>query len=258
MLAGAGHQITLTIQGTVSASMTGNLVNTAVVTAGAGQTDPERDLNNQATDTDTQGASETDLDVTKVGPTTVMVGDNVTYILTITNQGPSIATNVVVTDPTPAGLTFVSTGTGCTTPFPCALGTMNPGEVRQISATYLVPPGYPTATPIQNTATVSGTEIDPAAGNNSGRATTTALPTADVEITKTVDNPTPLVGQTSPSPSPCTTTAPAMPPASRSQTSCRPGWRWRASTPSQGTFDTATGKMDRRHGRVGRHRRRCR
>ena len=73
----------------------------------------------------------------------------------------------MVTDPTPAGLTFVSTGTGCTTPFPCALGTMKPGEVRQISATYRVPPGYPTATTIQNTASVSGSEIDPVGGNNS-------------------------------------------------------------------------------------------
>jgi uncharacterized repeat protein (TIGR01451 family) len=193
--AGAGNQLTLTIQGIVDASTTGALTNTAAVVLGPSQTD-SIPSDNQATDVDTQGASQTNLEITKTGPATVMVGENMTYIVTVTNHGPSIATNVVVTDPTPAGLTFVSTGTGCTTPFPCALGTMAPGEVRQISATYLVPPGYPTATPIQNTASVSGSETDTAPGNNSQTATTTALPTADIEVLKTVDNPTPFVGGT--------------------------------------------------------------
>jgi uncharacterized repeat protein (TIGR01451 family) len=193
--AGAGSQITLTIQGTVSTSANGPLTNTAAVALGPSQTDSDT-TDNTAVDIDTQAPSETNLELTKTGPATVMVGENVTYIITVTNHGPSVATNVVVTDPTPAGLTFLGTGTGCTTAFPCALGSMAPGEIRQISATYRVEPGYPTATPIQNTASVSGTEADSTPGNNSQLATTTALPTADVEVRKTVNNSTPLVGQT--------------------------------------------------------------
>ena len=53
--AGAGQELTITIVGTVGPGTTGNLVNTATVTAGAGQTDTASG-NNSATDTDTQGA----------------------------------------------------------------------------------------------------------------------------------------------------------------------------------------------------------
>ena len=69
-------------------------------------------------------------------------GANVTYTILVRNHGPSDATGVIVSDPTPAGLTFVGNTGDCTTAFPCALGTIPAGQTRTIVATFLVPTGY--------------------------------------------------------------------------------------------------------------------
>ena len=61
---------------------------------------------------------------------------------------------VSVADVTPPGLTFVSTTGACTTPFPCALGTLASGQSAAITATFAVPAFYTTPNPIVNTATV--------------------------------------------------------------------------------------------------------
>jgi uncharacterized repeat protein (TIGR01451 family) len=49
-----------------------------------------------------------DVIVLKTGPATARVGSNLTFTITITNHGPSTASNVVVYDQLPAGLLFVS------------------------------------------------------------------------------------------------------------------------------------------------------
>ncbi|HXI69439.1 MAG TPA: Ig-like domain-containing protein [Verrucomicrobiae bacterium] len=49
-----------------------------------------------------------DIAILKTGPTNGVAGSNMTYTITVTNLGPSTATNVVVNDLLPAGFTFVS------------------------------------------------------------------------------------------------------------------------------------------------------
>src|SRR5262249_19131227 len=70
--------------------------------ANATTTTPESDLtNNHATFTTTVTAS-ADVEIVKTGPPTPPdVGTNFTYTLTVRNNGPSTATNVVVTDTLP-------------------------------------------------------------------------------------------------------------------------------------------------------------
>src|SRR5690606_32026121 len=65
-------------------------------------------------------------------------GSTASYTIVVTNNGPSDATDVVVSDPTPAGLTFVSNAGSCTTAFPCDLGVLPAGESRTITSTYEV------------------------------------------------------------------------------------------------------------------------
>jgi uncharacterized repeat protein (TIGR01451 family) len=43
-----------------------------------------------------------------VYPVVATIGDNVTYTLTVTNEGPSMTTSLIVTDSIPAGLTIIS------------------------------------------------------------------------------------------------------------------------------------------------------
>ena len=113
-----------------------------------------------------------DLSITKTGPTSAVPGTQVTYALTVANAGPSAATGVTVDDPTPAGLTFVSTSGDCTTPFPCALGTMAPGTTRTIAATYTVAGGTVAPPEITNAATVLSGISDPNPANNTATAAT--------------------------------------------------------------------------------------
>jgi len=122
-------------------------------------------------DNDTGG----DLSITKTGPTSAGPGQNVVYTLTITNNGAAQADNVLVQDPTPTGLTFVSTSGACATTFPCALGAIPPGQGRTISAIFNVPAGYVGPNPIVNTATVSSSTADSNAANNTATVQTPVL-----------------------------------------------------------------------------------
>ncbi len=57
----------------------------------------------------TIAAPQIDLSLTKGAvPTTVVVGQNVTFTLNLANAGPSDATGVVVQDLLPSGISFVS------------------------------------------------------------------------------------------------------------------------------------------------------
>ena len=87
----SGGSMTYTVTMAVPANRTGDLVNTATVTAPAGITDPTPG-NNSATDTDTQ-ASSADLTVTKTdSSTTYAPGSNVVYTVVVSNAGPSNVT----------------------------------------------------------------------------------------------------------------------------------------------------------------------
>jgi len=127
-----------------------------------------------------------DLAVTKTGSASVFPGDDVVYSITVENLGPSDADNVVLADPTPAGLVFVSADAPCAAGFPCALGTLASGSSVTIGVTYQVPSGYAGANPIVNTASASSDTPDPDASNN-GDDANTAVGTraADLVITKT-------------------------------------------------------------------------
>ena len=125
-----------------------------------------------------------DVAISMTAPSTVVVGQNLAYTVIVTNNGPSTAENVVVADPTPAGLSFVSNSGACTTPFPCVLGTLAPGASQTFTSTRSVAVNLPEG-PISNTATVSSSTADSSSGNNSATATTTVMHEAALSITVT-------------------------------------------------------------------------
>lgn len=105
-------------------------------------------------------------------PNPAMVGLDVTYILTVTNNGPNAATGVTLIDTLPQNSTFLSstpTGTrnGNTVRF--ELGTLNPGA--SVTVRVMVQPTL--AGSMTNSAVVSSAVSDPVPGNNSASESTT-------------------------------------------------------------------------------------
>jgi uncharacterized repeat protein (TIGR01451 family) len=120
-----------------------------------------------------------DLSVTKTdSPDPVKAGQNLTYTITVRNNGPDAATGVTLTDQLPrnAGFGSASTTQGtCSlkpskTEVACNLGTVASGGI--VTVTIMVKPNKKGQ--ITNTATVSASSPpDPNTANNTATATTT-------------------------------------------------------------------------------------
>ena len=83
------------------------------VTVSATQSDP--DPSNNTANTFTPAAASADLSIAKsASPASVFLGQDLTYTITVTNKGPSNATDVVVTDTLPDTVTFKSADHGGT------------------------------------------------------------------------------------------------------------------------------------------------
>ena len=106
-------------------------------------------------------------------PNPGQVGINLSYRIALTNNGPAQATNTILTDTLPSGVTFVSasaTQGNCnlTTTVNCSLGTLAPGVTA--FATIVVAPTVPGQLVNAVTAAASETDFDPS--NNSSTITT--------------------------------------------------------------------------------------
>ena len=131
------------------------------------------------------------LSITKAdSPDPVFEGQQLTYTVTVRNNGPDGATGVTVTDPVPGGV-FLASATpsqgGCsgTATVTCALGSLANGASATV--TIVVIPTLAGA--LSNTASVTGSPSDPDPGDNSATTTTAVLPIpeirADLAVTQT-------------------------------------------------------------------------
>jgi uncharacterized repeat protein (TIGR01451 family) len=116
-----------------------------------------------------------DLAITKSGSPASQIGlGNITWTMVVTNNGPSTATGVKVSDPMPAGNTFVSasstqgTCTGGAT-LNCDIGTMAAGATVTITLV-TTPSTFGTQT---NTGVVSGNRPETTLTNNTATASVT-------------------------------------------------------------------------------------
>ncbi len=175
--------VTLTLVVKVDPARTTSLSNTASVSLTT--TDPTPG-NNSATET-TAVITRADLSITKSdSPDPVIAGNNITYTIGVTNSGPSVAWSVSVSDPLPAGTSFVSAdhgGTNTAGTVTWNLGDMTPGATATLTLVVKVDPSR--TADVSNTATVSSSTTDDATGNNSAATTTAVQTQADLSITKT-------------------------------------------------------------------------
>ena len=173
------------------ATMSGTIQNTVNVfkgTSSGGQATAETTVVNDALLTITKTPDRT--------PAEYNVGDTVTYNINVTNTAQqATATGVVVTDTLPAGLTFVSATDGGvwdanTRTITWNVGSLAAGATFTPTVTATVT-GEAAAKTLVNTATVDSEQQDPVNATAS-----IYVPSADLVLTKTVDNTAPTVKDT--------------------------------------------------------------
>ncbi|MFE2856218.1 DUF11 domain-containing protein [Streptomyces lavendulae] len=137
-----------------------------------------------------------DLAITKkpVQTAPVAPGETFDYALTVTNNGPSQAEQITVTDTLPTALSYVSGDAACTSGRTVTCGPLPrlaPGaSITWVIKVKLDPEYTGNGSDIRNTATVDALTADPRPANNTSAAAgppggTVKTPTADLEVGKT-------------------------------------------------------------------------
>ncbi len=145
-----------------------------------------------------------DLALTKTASPTVIAGTQLTYDLSVTNNGPSSAVNVVIEDVLPAGVTIdsvSSSGGTCNAGVPgnaalptkCTFDSMATGSSETMQIIVTVQPDVLGV--LGNNAKVYSNVPDLDNSNNLATTSTTVTASADLSVTKT-DYPDPVVAGT--------------------------------------------------------------
>ncbi|RMG57565.1 MAG: DUF11 domain-containing protein, partial [Gammaproteobacteria bacterium] len=243
-----GETVTLQLTATVNIA-SGSIVNTASVSA---VNEPDSDNTNDSDDaTITIGGL--DLTVSKiVNNSFPQTGDTIVYTIVATNNGPNNATNVVVTDILPAGVSYISddaatvlNSSGTPTSFNSAsgdwtIGDLNSGDSLTLNITAQVTASGGT---INNTATITSDQPEVDNTNNSDTATIN-VGIADLRLVKTRS----VAGIQNGEPIQYTITVYNDGPADATGVQVRDNFptsvTFTNATPSQGTFDSGTGVWD--------------
>ena len=139
----------------------------------------------------------TDVGVTKtVDNNAPLVGENVTFTITAVNNGPSIATGVIISDVVPDGdpvgsVVYQSSTTSLGTYDPATGAWAIPSLVVSQTATLTITATVNTGTPFTNSATRTRTDQPDRDPTNDQAAVTVnpVTPTMDIAVTKSVDDP---------------------------------------------------------------------
>jgi uncharacterized repeat protein (TIGR01451 family) len=185
---GGSTDVTVTVL--VDQSQTAALSNTASVTSDV----PDPDGSNDSATENTTVTADAALTVVKsTTATTVSPGAQVEYTISVSNAGPSDATNVVVTDALPAGTTFVSAtggGTESTGTVTWAVGALANGGSTAFTITLQI--NTDATGDIQNTAVVTSDTSDPDSSDDTSSVGINVDPVGgrqtDVGVRKTADH----------------------------------------------------------------------
>jgi len=201
----SGGTATFTVVATVSSGATGTLNNTVTVAVPAGAVDPVPG-NNTAADNDTLIPT-VDLAITNTdGVTTAVPGNNLTYTVVATNNGPGAANGAMISYPLPSTLknvawTCVGAG-GAICPATNGTGSINhtanlpSGGTLTYTVTAMVAANATGTLTTTAAITAPSGVVETSTSNNSATDTDTLTPQADLAITKTDGATTAIPGKT--------------------------------------------------------------
>lgn len=120
----------------------------------------------------------------------VAAGTNLTYQVSVTNNGPASATVVQMVDVLPVGVSLVSAAPSqgtCAQPgdVVCDLGVLPAGGQATVAVVVQVGSSVPAGTVLTNTASVATASPDPIAANDTASVSTPVVSAADLAILKT-------------------------------------------------------------------------
>jgi uncharacterized repeat protein (TIGR01451 family) len=176
----AGSSATLTILVVTSASTIGTLTDSASVSAQGNPAPPAE----SASVTTTVLAS-ADLSVLlTASPNSVLAGGQLTDSITVANGGPQAASGVIVTLPLGSGVSLVSAepsqGSVTTTGGQVVVNLGSLAASTEATVTVIVEPTV--AGTLSQSATVTGTSLDPNPTNNTSTVTTQVVAASDLDV----------------------------------------------------------------------------
>ncbi|MDE2779789.1 MAG: hypothetical protein OXI91_08950 [Chloroflexota bacterium] len=174
---GASVEVTMVL----SANNVGEQINTATAVSVEGIT---------GQDTSLTSVIPGSLQLAKSGPTETVSGDDVTYEITVTNDGAGALTNIVLTDTLPLGLTYVSSSPEAAVGADGRVSWLIESLDSEATATVTLVATTGDPGEVVNTANVLSDE-----GATASAQATTLVTRSDLSITKTADNAAPILGQ---------------------------------------------------------------
>jgi large repetitive protein len=166
---------------------------------------------------------------------------NVGDTITLTNLGPDRATNIVLHDPLPAGVTITSATAGTGTINVAARNWLEPSLASGGTATLVIKGRVTSPAPTPNVIDITGADqFDPNLANNVAQSVANPL-SADLQLVKTVNNPAPNVGDTVTFTLTLTNGGPDPATGAVVSDLLPAGLTFVGATPGQGTYDPATG-----------------
>ncbi len=191
----AGSSATIQVTGTLAASFsTSTITNSATATT----TTPDPATANNTGVAIANVTKLADLRVSKTAsPDPVVAGDPITYTITLSNNGPSEAASVVLTDAIPADVISAATSSpGCAIAngtLTCNYASLAPGAPTIITITGTVS-GRSSPATLSNTASATSVTPEAVPGDNTSTASVTVTARADLAIAKAADTSPAFVG----------------------------------------------------------------
>ncbi|MGE4073842.1 MAG: hypothetical protein AB7E72_21940 [Lysobacterales bacterium] len=196
---GAGASRSITVVAEIQLATPDQTILTATATAGSATVDPNG--SNNSASTTTTVVSTADLSITlTASPDPVSAGTQLSYVATVSNDGPADAQDVTVTLPLPAGTTLASTNPGAggscnaISPVICTWTGPTPAAGAR-TVTIAVDTDPALLGPLTATATASTVTVDPQPGNDTATATVQVVASTDLSLTL-ADAPDPVTAGT--------------------------------------------------------------